>query len=295
MNIFDIQRFCIQDGPGIRTTVFMKGCSLRCPWCHNPEGILAPPQLLFRMDKCTQCGLCAAVCPQKVHVFREGRHVINREACIACGKCTENCAARALELAGKNLSSDEILRCILRDKLFYVKEGGVTFSGGEPLLQTESLCEILSLCRENGIHTAVETALDVPQKYVQRVMELADLMICDLKSANPGKLAEITRGDPQLVYTNLRKVLDQRAETAWVRTPVIPGFNDNEEDMIQLGRFLRGYSVARVELLPYHDYGRSKYLALGRSYACETLKAPTNAEMDKWRSMLSEILSRRVV
>lgn len=265
INIFDIQRFSLQDGPGIRTTVFMKGCPLHCRWCHNPESISAEPDYLFYRDKCTGCGMCAKVCRQQVHSFREGMHGIDRGRCTYCRNCIKVCAQSALTIAGEAIDTEKLIRTLVRDRIFYEETGGgVTFSGGEPLYQAERLACVLRRCKEWGLHTAIETASFAPWDRFELLYNDVDLWICDVKAVTVEKHVEGCGAGNQMILSNIRRLAQQQDVHIWIRTPVIPSFNDGEEELEKIDDFVRslGKAVERKEYLPYHDTGKSKYCAL---------------------------------
>lgn len=286
INIFDIQHFCVHDGPGIRTTVFLKGCPLHCRWCHNPESLRPEKQMMFFADKCVNCGMCVRACKKGAHVFSRGRHIYIREKCNLCGECVTACSQRALEVSGYEMDEKGLFQRILRDKAFYGPDGGVTFSGGEPLLQFEKLRGVLKCCREEGIHTAVETSLLAPEKVIRELHKEVDLIICDFKIADPSVHKEYTGVSNERILSNMKYLLERRAEQMWVRTPVIPGINDNPRNMEAMACFLAPYPVARVELLPFHDIGLSKYTALGQSYEFADENFISEEKMESLRKIL---------
>ena len=250
--IFDIERGSYVDGPGIRTTVFFKGCNLRCAWCHNPESQSPKPQMMFYKNKCTGCGKCKEKCPNHL------------ESCELCGKCTIYCPHDAREICGKEYTVDEVMREILKDKVFYENSGGgVTFSGGECMLQIDFLEEILKECKKNGIRTAVDTAGHVPYESFERILPHTDLFLYDVKCFDSVKHKQYTGVGNKLILDNLKTLLGT-GKAVWVRIPIIPTVNDTEEEMQQISAFLEAHkSYERVELLPYHAMGQHKYSALG--------------------------------
>ena len=251
--IFDIQRNSYVDGPGIRTTVFFKGCNLRCAWCHNPESQNPKREMLFYKDKCIGCGKCKEKCPNSL------------EKCDFCEKCTIFCPRDAREICGREYTAEEVLKIILKDKSFYdASGGGVTFSGGECMLQIDFLEEILRLCKENGIHTAVDTAGHVPYDYFERILPYTDLFLYDVKCLDSEKHKKFVSVSNARILENLEKLLAAGASVL-VRIPVIPEVNDSAEEMKAVSAFLRKRNNSpRVELLPYHRMGEHKYEALGK-------------------------------
>jgi len=259
--IFDIERNSFVDGPGIRTTVFFKGCNLRCAWCHNPESQDPNPQMMFYADKCKGCGKCTQICPTP-------------ENCILCGKCTLYCPVDARKVCGKAYTVDAVFSEILKDKAFYDNSGGgVTFSGGECMLQPEFLLEILKRCKGNGIHTAIDTAGHVSFSHFEKVLPYTDLFLYDLKIFDNEKHKKYVGVDNTLILRNLKKLLQCGAKV-WVRIPVIGGVNDSIEESHQIKSFFEQYGrLEKIELLPYHAMGENKYTAIGRDL--QTFVPPT--------------------
>lgn len=250
--LFDIERNSFVDGPGIRTTVFFKGCNLRCAWCHNPESQAQKPQMMFYKNKCTGCGKCREKCPNAL------------EKCELCGKCILYCPHDAREICGKEYSVDEVLREVIKDRSFYeASGGGVTFSGGECMLQIDFLEQILQACKKNGIHTAVDTAGHVPWEYFERILPYTDLFLYDIKCFDSNSHKKYTGVDNERILDNLKKLL--HTSTVWVRIPIIPTVNDSEEEMQRIRNFLTACRPPqKIELLPYHAMGEHKYAAIGK-------------------------------
>ena len=254
------------DGPGIRTTVFFKGCNLHCTWCHNPESQSAKPEMMFYKNKCGNCGKCKEKCPNSL------------ESCELCGKCTLYCPNDAREICGKEYTVDEVLREIRKDKTFYkTSGGGVTFSGGECLLQIDFLESILKECKRNGIHTAVDTAGHVPFVCFERILPYTDLFLYDIKCYDSEKHKKYTGTSNELILSNLKRLL-QSGKAIWIRIPIIPDVTDNEEELLTIKAFLSSYGCPeKVELLPYHDMGEHKYAALGKM--AQTFSVPSEEKM----------------
>ena len=251
--IFDIERSSYVDGPGIRTTVFFKGCNLRCAWCHNPESQSPKPEMLFYKNKCTGCGKCKEKCPNHL------------ESCELCGKCTLYCPHDAREICGKEYTVDEVVREILKDKAFYeASGGGVTFSGGECMLQIDFLEDLLKECQKNGIHIAVDTAGHVPFGCFERILPYTDLFLYDVKCFDSEKHKQYTGVGNELILENLKRLL-ATDKSVWIRIPIIPTVNDTEEEIRSIRSFLLFCGTPeKVELLPYHAMGEHKYAAIGK-------------------------------
>lgn len=286
--VFDVQRFSIHDGPGIRTTVFLQGCNLRCFWCHNPESVTPRPQVQFFRDKCIACGACVEACPRGAQVLLDHQRIYLRDICESCGRCADACFARALVVKGQALSVEQVIAQVDEDRPYYeASGGGVTFSGGEPLLQLEFLSECLRAARQRGLHTAVDTAANVPWAVFEELLPLADLFLVDLKALDGEKHRRGTGSGNARILENLRRLGDDRAEV-WVRVPIIPGFNDDPSELGSIADFLADLrGVRRVELLPFHHLGAGKYESLGAEYRTRDLKPPTEARMAELAGILA--------
>ena len=255
--IFDIQRFSVQDGPGIRTTVFFKGCPLDCAWCHNPESKVRAPQLSFDMDKCVVCGACA-VCARGAHRFEQGAHTLDRTRCIACGACVPHCPAGALEVVGRTVSVDEVMDAVLRDRVFYAQSGGgLTLSGGEPLLQPAFAAALARRAKEAGLHVCVETCGCCRRDDLLAVAANTDLFLFDYKLP-PALYPQYTGARAEGILENLG-ALSQAGASAILRCPILPGLNDNDAHCDGIAAVARRERcVERVELMPYHPLGLGK-------------------------------------
>lgn len=261
--IFNIQHFSIVDGPGIRTTVFLKGCNLRCQWCHNPESLSVKKELVFYEDKCIGCGNCVKVCENNAHVFFPNHeHVFQREKCVDCRQCAEVCYSNALMTVGEEMSVDELFQNIMEDELYYHNSnGGVTFSGGECMIQKGFLTEILKRCKEAKIHTAVDTAGNIDFTDFLQVLPYTDLFLYDIKAFHPEVHKNLTTVGNERILANFEKLIQKKAHII-VRVPFIPGVNDME--MQAIAEYLSKFKDIPVEILGYHNMGESKYKALGK-------------------------------
>lgn len=274
IHLFDIQRCSLVDGPGLRTTVFFKGCNLRCAWCHNPESQRMENQMMIHHRLCTGCGACRRVCPHQL------------EACDLCGRCADYCPARARELVGREMSVEEVYAEAAQDRRYYERSGGgVTCSGGECMLQLEALDALLRLCHENGIHTAVDTAGHVPFSCFERVLPHTDLFLYDLKGWDEARHRQNTGLSNRLILENLTRLAQCAPQKLLIRIPVIPGANATDEEMQAMADFLRGLKVRRVELLPYHRMGEHKYADLNAPMRC--FEAPGAEEMERYRALFN--------
>jgi len=260
--IFDVQRFSLHDGPGIRTTVFFKGCPLKCRWCHNPESWKSARELFFHAKKCVNCGACVNVCPQKAQSVGSVRSY-NRSACINCGACAQSCPTGALEVVGRIASVDEIMSTVIRDRAFYGNGGGLTVSGGEPFMQSDFLIELLRAAKENGIHTCVETSGAGALDRMLEAKDFVDLFLYDCKLA-PGKKHEEWVGVDGVRLHEKLKALDKAGAKSVLRCPIIPTVNDNAEHFAYISSLADSLSnLQEINIQPYHSTGLTKAEDIG--------------------------------
>ncbi len=263
---FNIQRYSVHDGPGIRTTVFLKGCPLSCTWCHNPEGMSRELELIVVQDRCVGCGACVEVCPNPPVVDPGGRSVTDRRSCLRCGSCVDVCVAGARRLVGQPMTVEELLAEIERDRAFYEESGGgVTFSGGEPFEQHEFLLACLRVCRERGLHTAVDTSGYAPRDVILEAATLTDLFLYDLKLLDEARHRELVGVPLAPVLENLH-ALDEAGAEIWIRFPLIPGVTDSMDNVNALGRKVASLRTRRVHLLPFHRTAADKYARIERAW-----------------------------
>lgn len=280
--VSNIQRFSIHDGPGIRTTVFLKGCNLRCFWCHNPESLNMHPELQVFPDKCIGCGKCFQICPVNAHQVIEGQKIFKREICKQCGKCAQNCYAEALLMVGQEMTVDEVMKEVAKDRLFYENSrGGVTFSGGEALLQKDFVKALLIDSKNHGFHTAIDTAGHVSWQTFEEILPYVDLVLYDLKRMDSRKHQDSTGAENTRISNNLKKLATKGMEL-WIRIPIIPGLNDNLNEVEKMADSIQALErVDLVELLPFHGLGQNKYESLGMEYKAKDYKTPSKETMDK--------------
>jgi pyruvate formate lyase activating enzyme len=279
--IFDIKRYAINDGPGIRVVIFFKGCNLHCAWCHNPESISAKVEKMYAPAKCIRCGSCVDVCPENaIRLTAEGI-ITNEELCIICGKCADVCPTKAIEMSGKVMSVAEIMDIIEKEQVFFDQSGGgVTFSGGEPLIHKKMLIELLEECGKRRIHRAVDTAGNVSTETILEVARHTDLFLYDLKMMDSELHHKWIRAGNELVLHNLT-ILAQTGAKIIIRIPLIGEVNDNDENIEQTARFIAELAGDKkeVHLLPYHNIAQNKYMKLGKTDNFEKLKEPEKETM----------------
>ncbi len=288
--IFDISRFSVHDGPGIRTTVFLKGCPLNCRWCHNPEGIDKKPQVIYKSDRCIRCGACVENCAQNA-INQDNDFIVIADRCNACGDCVEVCNSEALELAGTKYTPEELMREIIKDIDFYTESGGgITFSGGEPLMQEEFLREANKLCKSESLHTALDTTGYYPDQleFVDICSEF-DLVLYDLKLINEDKHLEYTGVSNAEILSNLRRLSSVNTALR-IRFPLIPEVNDSEVELKDLAEFVN--SLERripVDLLPYHSMAKEKWKNIGLQYKLIGTPSATDELVEKTAEYLAQL------
>jgi pyruvate formate lyase activating enzyme len=279
--VFDFKRYAINDGPGIRMVVFLKGCNLNCAWCHNPESISATPERMYAQSKCIQCGTCVMTCPEKAISLIPDGIITDAERCKLCGHCANVCPTKAIEMSGEQLSLTQILGEIEKERLFFDQSGGgVTFSGGEPLQQHQILIQLLDECKKRGIHTVVDTAGLAKTAILLEVAKRTDLFLFDLKIMNSEKHRKWTGVPNENILKNLR-ILAETGAKILIRIPLIGGVNDDEENLTKTAKFISELSgeMKVVNFLPYHPIAQTKYLKLGRSADFIKLEKPTEESM----------------
>jgi len=298
--VFDIQRFAIHDGPGIRTLVFLKGCPLRCLWCDNPESQAAYPEIASFESNCIRCGSCLDICPIKAIHVKDDIVTLDREICTRCGRCTEVCYANAKKLIGKIMSVDEVIKEIRKDMLFYRNSGGnplfdgepggVTLSGGEPLMQPNFVIELLGRCRQLGIHTAMETSGYGDYESLREISEYLDWLYFDIKHMDPIAHKRLTGVSNETILDNasrIAKELASRLRRMIIRVPLIPGYNSSQQNIESTAEFVSTLQrVDKIELLRYHRLGEQKYKQLGRKYQLENLNQISKEHLQKLKSIV---------
>lgn len=273
--IFNIQKFSVHDGPGIRTTVFFKGCPLNCLWCHNPESQNMNPEVMYYSRRCVGCGACASKCPNSALSIKDNLIVSDIKSCTACGLCVKLCPSNAREIAGYSACTEYVMDEIRKDLIFYEESGGgVTFSGGEPLMQYKFLSELLCMCRQEGIDTALDTSGYAPWQVLERISSNVNLFLYDIKLMDDEKHKRYTGVSNEIILENIKK-LSSLGSRIFARIPIVPGINDDKENISLAGSFLSGLNIEQVNLLPYHNISADKYSRLSREYELKDLPVPS--------------------
>ncbi len=283
--VFNIQKFSLHDGPGIRTTVFMKGCSLSCRWCSNPESMNRHKEIMIYDVRCIGCKKCVEACPVGAIAFTERGREIDWDKCDNCLECARVCPSKAIECVGDYMTVDEVVKKVEDDRTFYENSnGGMTVSGGEALIQSEFVREVLKKCREKGIHTALDTTGNAPWQDIENVLEYVDLVLQDIKHMDTEMHKKGTGVGNELILENARKIA--KSVRIWIRIPLIPDYNDSESNIRNVAEFASHIGAEKVSVLPYHDLGSSKYPKLGRIYPMEGTTPPTEEAVERVRKTI---------
>ena len=292
--VFNIQRFSLYDGFGVRTVVFLKGCPLRCLWCHNPEGLKREPQIMFNASRCIGCGDCAEVCKSSCHTLRDGVHFFDPSACGACGACAESCYADALTLTGKEMSAEEVMEEVMRDvKIYRETGGGLTLSGGEPLLQADFALELLRMAKEAGISTSLETSGFASSEVIGKVAEYTDLFLYDYKATGEDEHKRLCGVSNKRILENL-SLLDDLGATVILRCPIIPGINDNSTHFDGIAATATAHAcIKEVHLEPYHRLGIDKAAQLGAAVTFDA-EPPRKTDMADYCRMIEALCGKKV-
>lgn len=282
--IFDIQKYAVHDGPGIRTAVFLKGCPLRCWWCHNPEGQESGFELIYRKTRCIGCGTCTLECPREALSLTHRGIIIEREKCVVCSRCAKTCPSEALSIVGREVGIEEVMKEIEKDRVFYDESnGGVTFSGGEPLLQPKFLETLLDKCKDGDIRTAVNTCGFASQEILDRIGDRVDMFLYDIKIMNDDKHKKYTGASNKTILGNLKR-LARDGSNIIINFPIIPNINDDEENITETAKFIRSLrTVTQVNLLPYHMSAIEKYKNLNKTYKLIKTLPPTYKKLKQIR------------
>lgn len=279
--IFNIQKYSIHDGPGIRTTVFLKGCNLRCWWCHNPESLKTNQEIIFWQGKCINCKDCEKTCDKGAIEFTKKGYCRDIQKCNLCGKCTDICPSEALEHVGIKMTTKEVIKEIEKDRVFYEESGGgVTFSGGEPLLQIDFLDNILTSLKEKNTHITIDTSGNVDWKNIDRIKDKVDLFLYDIKHMNDKEHKKLTGVSNSKILSNLKK-LNLGGSNIWVRIPIIPRINDDDTNILKICEYLLSINLNKVYLLPYHNIAVHKYEKLDMTYKLPDALPPNEEDIKR--------------
>ena len=296
--VFDIQRFSLHDGPGIRTTVFMKGCPLGCVWCHNPESRERTPEIASYPSKCIGCGACVSACPHGAQMMGNeadgGARIFNRAACVRCGACARACPALSLAVIGKEMAVDEVISEVMKDEVFYRNSGGMTLSGGEPLYQPEFTLALLAAAKLSGLHTCVETSGAADYEIIERCAAYTDIFLYDIKETDPERHRAVAGVSNKLIIQNLEN-LDKTGASVILRCPIIPGLNDRDDHFMAVGALAeRLFNVTGVDVMPYHPLGLSKAEAIGKPILHNDPALPPKEKTAEWAAKIQNYTSKPV-
>lgn len=288
--VFNIQHFSTEDGPGVRTTVFLQGCGLHCLWCANPESQKATRQLAHRAPICVKCGCCIKNCPNGALAVKEGKVSIDRDKCVSCGTCTKVCPSHAMFFYGEVKDVDDVWKEVIKDRGYYdTSGGGISCSGGECMLQPDFVGELFRRAREEGIHTTLDTCGHFPTENIDKVLPFTDLVLFDLKILDREKHKKYTGSDNDLILKNLKCIHDNYESEIYIRIPVIPGYNDGEEDLRASAEFIRDFDpTLHVDLLPYHKFGIGKYEMLDMAYIPADVNAPSKEQKESYKKIFTD-------
>lgn len=285
--IFDLQRFCLEDGPGIRTTVFFKGCPLMCKWCSNPESQKPYQEIMYSETKCIKCGNCISMCPQKAIMQGVNGIIIDRDLCTMCGECSKHCCTKALEKVGQYYTVSQLIKEIMRDKIYFdASGGGVTISGGDPLMQSEFATELLIKLKENNIHTTIETSGYGKWENIKKVFKYCDLIYYDIKHYDNDFHMQGTGCSNLSIFENIETILKIGYNTI-IRIPIIPLYNNDYNYIYQIVKYIQSIGGKNIELLPYHDLGVNKYSSIGQEYTLD-ISRPADEEILTFKNNLKK-------
>jgi glycyl-radical enzyme activating protein len=294
--VFDIQRFSIYDGPGIRTTVFLKGCSMNCLWCHNPEAISKASKLSYNNENCTNCFKCVTACPNKVHFIKDNKHEVNFSLCKLCGKCVEGCIYSALRIIGYNTDASTVIKEVIKDIKYYTESGGgLTLSGGEPMLQIDFTTELLKLARMNLINTCIETAGFSSRQNFENILPLVDIWLFDYKATGEEAHKRLTGVSNNIILENFKYLYDNGASII-LRCPIIPKINDSKEHFRAIADIENKYPrLKSIEILPYHNMGVSKARNIGDMPQLEDMQTVNMEVKTMWQQLFNDLGCKKVI
>ncbi len=294
--IFDMQHFCLDDGPGIRTLIFFMGCELNCPWCHNPECKEALGTIMYNSKLCINCKNCQNICVNKSINFDTGKFKLDKSTCNRCGECVEECMSGALRQIGRKIGVNQIIEEVLKDENYYNETGGgVTLSGGEPFMQAKFIMELLREIKKHKINTAVETSGYVDIEMLKEISKYVDLFLFDIKHASDAIHKKVIGKGNNKIWESLNYLKNNTSEI-WIRIPIIPGFNDEVDIVLEIVKRIKEIkNLTRIELLPYHEFGKNKYKELGIEYRSDKIKPPNIVFMKKLGDICTENYDGKVI